>query len=264
MFFLISKMVEFLTLPSNLIGVLGVMGIVALIGRRKRLGITCSAIAIALLAICGWTPVGPAAVMALEDRFPQPTINGPVAGVVLLGGAVDTHITGERHALALNAAGERITTALELSRRYPDARIFLSGGANHVMTDQSLTESQVAKTALVAMGLPEHRIEMEEHSRNTCENGTESAAALKPKPGEQWLLVTSASHMPRAVGCFRAAGFNVVPYPVDYRTQGGAELRWPVASIALGLEASDLAAHEWIGLVAYRWAGMTTDPFPTP
>jgi uncharacterized SAM-binding protein YcdF (DUF218 family) len=125
-----------------------------------------------------------------------------------------------------------------------------------------MSESQVARQILVSLGLPPQRIEMEERSRNTCENGTESKAALQPKPGELWLLVTSASHMPRAVGCFRAAGFSVTPYPVDYRTRGTNDLWRVTKSMADGLASTDLAVHEWFGLLAYRAAGMTAEVFP--
>lgn len=264
MFFIMSKLLGFLLLPSNIIGLLGAVGILAWLVKRRGLSLASLASAALLLLICGWTPFGPAAVTALENRFPQPRITGVVAGVVMLGGAVDTHITSDRSSVTLNEAGERLVVAADLSRRYPDARIFLSGGANHIATDSSLTESQVARNVLIAIGVPAQRIEMEERSRNTCENGLESAAALRPRPEEQWLLVTSASHMPRAMACFRAAGFKVIPYPVDYRTRARVSLRRPVASIALGLEFSDLAAHEWLGLSTYRMFGLTTEWFPSP
>jgi uncharacterized SAM-binding protein YcdF (DUF218 family) len=126
-----------------------------------------------------------------------------------------------------------------------------------------MTESEVARNLLVAMGIAAGRIEMEERSRNTCENATESAASLQPKPGETWLLVTSASHMPRSMACFRAAGFDITAYPVDFRTRG-ADLKRPVETIAKGLEAADLAAHEWVGLFTYRAAGLTAELFPKP
>lgn len=164
----------------------------------------------------------------------------------------------------MNEAGERLTATADLSRRYPDARIFLSGGLGHIDGAGALTESQVARDILVSLGVSPQRIDMEERSRNTCENGTETAASVQPKPGELWLLVTSASHMPRAVGCFRAAGFDVTPYPVDYRTRGTADLRRPTGSIAVGLTATDLAAHEWFGLLTYRMAGLTAEVFPSP
>ncbi|MFC3325040.1 YdcF family protein [Mesorhizobium cantuariense] len=263
MFFVISKLIEFFLLPSNLVALLGLIGILAMLVGRSRLGRVCIIMSVLLLAICGWSPLGPAALIVLENRFPQPVIDGPVTGIVLLGGAVDTHISGDRGTLAMNEAGERLTATVDLSRRYPDARIFLSGGLGHIDGAGNLTESQVARDILVSLGVVPQRIDMEERSRNTCENGTESAASVQPKPGERWLLVTSASHMPRAVGCFRAAGFNVTPYPVDYRTRGPADLKHPTGSIAVGLAATDLAAHEWFGLLTYRTAGLTAERFPS-
>ncbi|MBN9075125.1 MAG: hypothetical protein BGN87_03370 [Rhizobiales bacterium 65-79] len=264
MFFFISKLVEFFLTPSNLMVLLALVGVFALLVGWSRWGRACILASVLLLAICGWGPLGPAALIVLEDRFPQPVIDRPVTGIILLGGAVDTHISSERGVLAMNEAGERLTATVDLSRRYPDARIFLSGGASHIMGGNGkLSESQVAREILVSLGVPPQRIEMEERSRNTCENGTESKSALQPKPGDRWLLVTSASHMPRAVGCFRAAGFDVIPYPVDYRTRGTDDLKRATKSIAIGLATTDLAAHEWFGLVTYRVAGLTMELFPS-
>ncbi|MCZ8547909.1 YdcF family protein [Mesorhizobium qingshengii] len=263
MFFVISKLVEFFLIPSNLIALLGMVGIPAALLGRFRLGRACIIASVLLLAICGWSPLGPAALMLLENRFPQPVIDMPVAGIILLGGAVDPHISSYRGTLAMNEAGERLTATVDLSRRYPDARIFLSGGLGQSHGASTLTESKVARDILVSLGVSPERIEMEERSRNTCENGTESAASIQPKPGELWLLVTSASHMPRAIGCFRAAGFDVTPYPVDYRTRGAADLKRPTDSITVGLAATDLAAHEWFGLLTYRIAGLTAELFPS-
>ena len=202
--------------------------------------------------------------VVLEDRFPEPRLSEPVAGIIMLGGAVDTHITAERGQATLNEAGERITAMAELSRRFPQARLLLSGGANHVLTTQPITESAVARDLLVGLGVDPHRIELEERSRTTCENAEQSLLVAKPGEGDRWLLVTSASHMPRAVACFRAVGFSVIPYPVDYRTRGPEDLRRPVDSIADGLEAFDLAAHEWIGLATYRVLGQTHELLPSP
>lgn len=262
--FLISKLFEFLLLPSNLIGFLAGVGLLAFPLRRPRLGRVALVLAALLLMVGGWSPLGRAALMALEDRFPQPQLAEPIAGFIMLGGAVDTHITAERGQATLNEAGERLTTMAELGRRFPTARLLLSGGANHVLTSQSVTESAVARDLLIGLGIDPSRIEMEERSRDTCENADQSTLLAKPKPGENWVLVTSASHMPRAMACFRAAGFSVIPFPVDYRTRGAADLRRPVDSIADGLEALDLAAHEWIGLASYRLFGRTKDLFPAP
>lgn len=257
--FVLSKLVGFVLLPSNLIGVLAVLGLFAFLLRWRRLGRFLIVLAVLLIAVGGWSPAGPAALKLLENRFPQPELTGPVAGIVMLGGAVNTHLTADRDQATLNDAGERVTAVAGLAGRFPDARILLSGGASDVAAEP-LTESAIARNVLVAMGIPAARIELEERSRNTCENARESAAIARPKAGDRWLLVTSASHMPRAVACFRAAGFAIVPYPVDYRT-GSA---FPLQSIADGLAALDLAAHEWVGLAGYRLAGRTTEFFPSP
>jgi len=260
----VSEAVEFALLPSNAAGLLGLAGIRGILIGRRRFGLSLLILSTLLLVIGGWAPVGRAALTALEDRFPQPQLAEPIAGFIMLGGAVDTHITAERGQATLNEAGERVTAMAELSRRFPDARLLLSGGANHVLTSQSVTESAVARDLLIGLGVDPVRIEMEERSRDTCENAEHSLLLAKPQPGERWLLVTSASHMPRAVACFRAAGFSMTPYPVDYRTRGPADLGRPIGSIAGGLEALDLAAHEWIGLAFYRLSGRTTGLFPAP
>ncbi len=175
MFFFISKLIGFFLIPSNLFVLLGLTGIMVSLAGWSRWGRRCMIASVLLLAICGWSPLGPAALSALEDRFPQPVIDRPVAGVILLGGAVDTHISSDRNVLAMNEAGERLTATVDLSRRYPDAKIFLSGGASHILGGNArMSESQVARQILVSLGLPPQRIEMEERSRNTCENGTES------------------------------------------------------------------------------------------
>ena len=202
------------------------------------------AVSVIAFVLAGWSPLGPLALMTLEDRFPAPRIEGPISGIVMLGGVVNVHITKDRGSPALNDASERITTVAVLAQKYPGARILLSGGASDIWDTEPVTKSAIAKGVLTAIGVPADRIELEEHSRTTCENAEESARVAKPEAGQTWLLVTSASHMPRAVACFRAVGFGVVPLPVDYRTHE-ADLWRPTPSIADGLQMLDLAAHEW-------------------
>jgi uncharacterized SAM-binding protein YcdF (DUF218 family) len=261
MFFILSKLVESALLPSNDIAILGGLGLLALILRRRRTGLALLIIAAVLLMVAGWSPLGPALVMKLEDRFPQPQMPATVSGIVMLGGALDTHVTEDRGAFTVNDNAERVLAIASLARRYPGARILLSGGNGHLLGDHPVTESEFARRMLVDLGVPQERIELEERSRTTFENAVESAAVAKPQPGETWLLVTSAYNMPRAVASFRAANFLVVPFPVDYRTRP-ADLYRPVNSIGNGLDLVDIAAHEWLGLVVYHLAGKTTETLP--
>ena len=71
-------------------------------------------------------------------------------------------------------------------------------------------------------------------------------------------------HMPRAVGCFRRVGFDVLAYPVDWRTRGAIDLVFPFATVAGGLGRTDAAVREWVGLVTYWLTGKTSELFPGP
>ena len=262
MFFTISKLVGNLLLPSNAITIAALVGGLLLLFRRRRIGGVVLSAALVSLVLVGWGPIGRMALMTLENRFPKPTIQGDVAGIIVLGGAVNIHISADRGTIAINDAGERFIAAAELALRYPDARVILSGGAGHLLPGKLQTESALGKLLLVRVGIPASRIELEEQSRNTCENAFDSNVVADPKPGDQWILVTSANHMPRAIACFSAAHFPVVPYPVDFRTDR-TDVWQASKSITDGLQDADLAAHEWIGLLTYH-IFKETDLFPDP
>ena len=88
-----------------------------------------------------------------------------------------------------------------------------------------------------------------------------SKRLIQPRETERWVLITSAWHMPRGVGCFRKAGWTVIPYPVDFRTTGNLSLASEL-SLVQALELATLAAKEWVGLLAYRAMGRTDALFP--
>ena len=114
------------------------------------------------------------------------------------------------------------------------------------------------------MFLARSRIVAESKSRNTVENAVFSKLLAMPQPNERWLLVTSAYHMPRAIGAFRHVGFAVEAYPVDWRTRGWRDAAMPFDRLSAGLDRTDVAIHEWIGLIAYRLSGRSSTLFPAP
>jgi uncharacterized SAM-binding protein YcdF (DUF218 family) len=138
----------------------------------------------------------------------------------------------------------------------------ISGGDGR-LNPGVLSEAGATRDLLVQLGVAAQRIEIESVSRNTYENASLSYVAAQPKPGETWLLVTSAMHMPRAVGCFRRAGWTILPYPVDYRTSTRMAMM-PGVLLADNLVLVNVAAKEWLGLVAYRWLDRTDALLPGP
>jgi uncharacterized SAM-binding protein YcdF (DUF218 family) len=163
---------------------------------------------------------------------------------------------------SLNGSAERLTIITELARRFPSARIIYSSGSGNLFGGPAEADHVVA--LLESFGVARQRIETERKSRNTAENATLSKALAQPKPGERWVMVTSGTHMPRAIGVFRAAGFEVEAYPVDWRTQGPNEsLSW-VPVFTAGLGTMDAAAREFVGLTAYWLSGQSSELFPAP
>jgi uncharacterized SAM-binding protein YcdF (DUF218 family) len=259
MFFLASQILGLLTWPSNLMLILGFVGTVLLGTRFARAGLQCLLASILLLAVFGLSPLANALILPLEQRFPAwESARGAPDGVVVLGGAFDPRIAAGRGEVSLNESAERMTSAVELARRYPNARIVFSGGAGQI------PEAELAKRLFENLGIPALRLIIENRSRNTDENAKFTKAIADPKPSEQWLLVTSANHMPRAIGAFRRAGFPVEAYPVDWRTRGLEDLARPFRMASDGLKLTDTAAHEWIGLFVYWLTGRSSELFPKP
>ncbi len=261
MFFLASKLFWVVAEPGNLLLVLLVLGLLLLAATRRRRGMWLASLAGAGLAAMLVLPLGEWAIAPLEARFPAPQLPDRIDGIVLLGGAVDPGITLAHGQIAINEAAERITETFILANRYPSARVVLSGG-NGTLSSSPFSEAKATADLLAAMGMDGRRLVIEDRSRNTDENAIFSKAAADPKPGETWILITSAAHMPRAVGCFRHAGWEILPYPVDYQTYE----HWRLNDLDLGrnLVLFSKAAHEWLGLAAYYLTGRIGTLFPGP
>jgi uncharacterized SAM-binding protein YcdF (DUF218 family) len=264
MFFALSKLLGFFALPSNTLIAIGLVGLVLLCTRYTRLASWLIVTSLVLIAIAGLSPLGNALILPLEQRFPPwDASRGAPDGIVLLGGMIEPNISAARGTVSLNEAAERITATAELARRYPAARIVMTGGSSALIFDEA-PEALFAVRQLEALGVAHDRITAEEQSRNTIENAVFSRLIVNPKPGERWLLVTSAYHMPRAMAVFRAADFPVEAYPVDWRTRGPADVLRPFPSLSDGLRRTDTAVHEWVGLFAYWLTGKTATLFPAP
>ncbi|WP_182084564.1 ElyC/SanA/YdcF family protein [Aureimonas sp. ME7] len=263
MFFALSKIAWYLVQPLVIILLVGLAGVVAYLFRSPRLGMGLVSTSLLILAVVSLTPLGLLMLSVLENRFPKPDLPENVAGIVVLGGSFDTRIGRTRGVAELNEAADRITTTLALARRYPNARVVFSGGAA-AMFEEDVTESSLARKMFDELGLPPERLELEDRSRNTTENALFTREIAQPKPGETWVLVTSAAHMPRSIGCFRIAGFDVVPYPTDYQTPSGSALYRPSSATVRNLEKVHFAIREYLGLVVYRLTGKTDALFPAP
>ncbi len=264
MFFILSKTFGFVATPSNFAALLCLAGVLLLATPWRILASKLIVSGVVLLLLFGFSPLGNVLLLPLSERFPPWHDDGRLPdGIIVLGGAINPELSAARGTPEINSAAERMTAAVELARRFPNARIVLTGGNNSLINPVS-TEAMAGALFLENLGIAHDRILLEDKARTTSENAVFTRDFLKPKPGEYWLLVTSAMHMPRAVGAFRAAGFEVEPYPVDWRTRGWRDASVPFDTLSGGLSRTDAAAHEWIGLIGYRLSGRSSELFPGP
>jgi len=269
MFFYVAKVLWFLMQPSTLIALLIAYGSILIWTGWARWGRRFVSIGAILLLIAGLSPLGNALILPLEDRFPRTDLDQPPppTGFIMLGGAEDRLVGLARKAPTLNEAGERIVETVVLARKFPEAKIAFSGGdAGILYTSDS--EAVGAKHMLTDMGVAPDRLILEANARDTYENAVYLKAELDRLglfgSGKRWVLITSAYHMPRAMGAFRKAAFEVEPWPVDYRTRGSADLTRPFDKVSEGLRRVDVATREWVGLLAYRLAGRSDSILPSP
>ena len=263
---LLSRILFFILQPSHLAMLLIGLGLALLLFRARaaRSGKLLATLGFALLVVLGFSPIGHALLLPLEERFPRgPVPAGTIAGIIMLGGFEDPSVSRARGALTLNESAERLTETVQLAHGLPEAKVIFTGGAADVLQRGHSAAPAVA-SFLSSTGLAPDRIVLESASRNTYENALRLRDILSPRPFDTWLLVTSAWHMPRAVGAFRRTGFRVIPWPVDYRTRGPDDLTQPFDTMTEGLRRTDMAIREWIGLMAYWLLGRSESLFPAP
>ena len=196
-------------------------------------------------------PVGDWALLPLEQCNSDQGPPMRVDGVLVLGGGVNATVSDQRHAITFNDSAERIIALLKLLKQYPSAQFIYTGGSNS-LRQASLGEAEYVKQFLDDMGVRPATMVFESHSRNTFEDAVLNKEVYGKTPKQNWLLVTSAFHMPRSYGIFQKLGQKTettfYPYVVDYKTGGQFkfEMRMDMLQTLLKL---DTAAHEYVGLL---------------
>ncbi|WP_024851816.1 YdcF family protein [Hydrogenovibrio kuenenii] len=263
-FFVLSKLAWALLSPSNLILFAFILGTLMLVAGfnafAKRLLIITSIIAFIIMGY----PVGDYLIRPLEKRFPILTPNElpqKVDGIIVLGGGEDLPRTLSWHQPQIGNGGDRYFGTKKLADHYPNVPIIFTGGSGQIkLQHMGGTEGSLAKQLLTTMGIAPERLIIESNSRNTYEN-FKYIYSLLPNRNGNYLLVTSAFHMARAVGVAQKFGIHVTPYPVDFRSNSAKIRTWDFDFFD-HLKTLEPAWKEWIGLTVYYFTGRTSAWLP--
>jgi uncharacterized SAM-binding protein YcdF (DUF218 family) len=261
LFFWLSKLAWLFIAPESVLLLLVVSGWLLLMRGAHKWAKRVLGAAVAAMLVTAFLPVGEWILYPLEARFPvNPPLPPKVHGIIVLGGPEDTVRSSVWEQVEVNDSAERFLASIALARRYPEARLVFTSGSGS-LTNQVLKGAQVARRLYEEQGLDVSRIIFESESRNTAENVSLSRALAKPAPGETWVLITSAFHMPRSVGIFCKAGWAVQAFPIDHRTVRGNLLRVDTGLLGT-LSNLSVGIREWLGLAAYYATGRTAAFFP--
>ncbi len=256
MTFWLSKILWAVISPVNMASILLAFG-VGLGPFFRRVGYGLCACALAIIVVFGVLPTGTNLVAWLERQVPAPaSLPDDITGILVLGGMFETRLYNEVSGPQLNENVDRALKAMEIGLKYPNAKIVFSGGTGF-LTDNARTEDMDIADFLARQGYPLDNVIFENQSRNTYENILDSKELIQPGVGERWILITSAFHMPRAMAVIGELSWasEVIPVPVDYRTNGQYRVAPRRLDVLGELYRSTIAIKEIIGLNAYRFLG---------
>ena len=268
----LGKLLWLLVSPGNLLLWL-LLTALAVHWFRPRLGRLLLLGTIVLLLAVAVTPLGQWLLRPLEQRFPAPPMTQPannLSAIVVLGGSQQPELAHQYHHSGLNDHSERLWAAAALARRYPEATVLFVGGTKSGRFGQ-LKESSVAVRYFEQLGIPASRIVIDDRSRDTAANARfarqhiERLRALRDDPTRPypWVLITSAMHMPRAVGAFLQQGLSPQPYPVNFQALPVDD--WLIRpNVSNNLQLLEQGLHEWLGLLKYYLADDSPVLFPGP
>jgi uncharacterized SAM-binding protein YcdF (DUF218 family) len=263
LFFLVSKLAWGILSPINLIIGLISLATILLWFNKQRLAKLLLTFCLLINFPLLFYPVSDSLIYPLENRFQKPDIMPDhIDGIIILGGGEELKISTSWEHAEMGNGGDRYLAAAVLAHHYPNVPVVFSGGRGFLRFQGMKKEAHIAYQLLTEHGIELQRIIIESQSRNTYENFLLLKAILPDLDG-QYLLITSAYHMSRAVGIARKHNINVIAYPVDYRSTTAINRQLDFDMFA-HLEVLEPAWREWIGLVVYFITGKIDFIFPKP
>lgn len=256
LFFIASKLIWALLRPDSWLALGLALTVLGVVVGRRRLALWAGVLTLVFTLVVGFVPLGAILARPLELRYPVAPELAQVDGIIILGGAeLSAHAAAHGGRPQVNDAGERFIEGGVLAREWPEARVVFTGGSGGLAGIGRMSgNAAMARALLIELGVAPERVELEPASRNTAENAAFSHMLLDPQPGENWVLVTSAVHMPRAMTSFSRAGWEgVTPWPADYRsTNHNGPIAWNLSENLYQLEKT---LKEYVGSTAYSLTG---------
>lgn len=264
--FYIKSFVEFATTPSNLFFLLLAIALVSMVLHRTRIALTSLGFGLIGCVAFGFTSLSELMIAPLVTRFPPVDLQTAPApdGLIILGGGLhEAHAAHNGALMELGEGGEAMPTAALLAQRYPEARIILSGGNGGAFPASPLRVVDGMARVMTEFGISPERLILEPNSNTTSDRIANTLHLIGEDRDKVWWVITPAHRMPRVIGLYRKAGFEPVPYPIDFKWIPPFDPSYRYGLLE-GLSLTDTGAHEWRGLATYYFSGKIDTLFPGP
>ena len=256
MSFYLSKILWLIVNPFNIFILITLFTMFLYFINSRRLSLIIYLINFIFIALISFLPIGSYLTYIIEKEFHTNTkFPERVDGILILGGATNPLLFKEFDQISLNGSAERLVESVMIIRKFEKAKVIFSGGSG-IVNRSDLGHSQVVKLFYKKMGVDINKIFFEDKSRNTHENIIYSKKIAKPKKNENWLLITSAFHMKRALLIAEKNNWKFVPYAVDFKNTKEFKLT-PNFNLLSNLNSFQSGVHEWLGLISYYLMGRT-------
>ncbi|MDC3021755.1 YdcF family protein [Pelagibacteraceae bacterium] len=260
MSFYLSKIIWLILNPFNLFIFITLFSISLYFFNLRRLSLIIFLINFVFIAFISFLPIGSYLIYNIEKEY-HSYIQPPeqVDGILILGGATNPILYNEYDQISLNGSSERLVESVFIIKKFDKAKVIFSGGSG-IVNRPDFDHAQVAKSFYKKIGIEIDRIIFEDNSRNTYENIMYSKKIANPKLNENWLLITSASHMKRALLIADKNNWKLIPYAVDFKNIKDFKLI-PNLKLLTNLNSFQHGSREWLGLVSYYLMGRTDKIF---
>ena len=260
MSFYISKIFWLIFNPFNIFIFISLFSVFLYFINKRRFSLFIFLINFIFVSLISFFPVGSFLIYNIEKEYHENTkIPEKLDGILILGGATNPLLFKEYNQISLNGAAERLVESAMMIKKFQKIKVIFSSGSG-IVNRPDLSHSKVAKSFYKKMGVEINKIIFEDNSRNTYENIIFSKKIAKPKTNENWLLITSAYHMKRALLIADKNNWKLTPYAVDFKNLKNFRFT-PNLKLLTNLNLFQLGFHEWSGLISYYIMGRTNKIF---
>ena len=260
MSFYLSKIIWLVLSPFNVFILFTILTIILYLINFRKSSIVIFLTNSLYLIIISFMPIGDYLIHKIEKEYHAKfKIPEKLDGILILGGATNPSLYKEFNQISVNGSAERLIESVNLIKKFKNSKVIFSGGSG-VINRPDLGHSQVAKLFYKKMGVLDNRIIYENNSRNTYENILFSKKIGKPKINDNWLLITSASHMKRALLIASKNNWEFIPYAVDFKTMKKFKFL-PNLNLLANINSFQYGSHEWLGLISYYLMNRTNKIF---